>query len=124
MGRSFLAQDAVAKVLRRIKQPEESNMLKSFFIAVLPLLAAQGVLADATLASAQTAIPSAAQVMAMCEGPDALSRGEAPCATFWAQVQIGMTDCMADVSRARPAWHARYLTCAKEVRAGYVAVSQ
>ena len=99
-------------------------MLKSFFIAVLPLLAAQGVLADATLASAQTAVPSAAQVMAMCEGPDALSRGEAPCTAFWAQVQIGMTDCMADVSRARPAWHARYLTCAKEVRAGYVAVAQ
>lgn len=94
-------------------------MLKTLIIAVMPLLAAQVASADTTLASSQTTAPTPAQLMSICEGPGALSRGQEPCTSYWAQVQVDMTQCMEGVSNSRPAWHAQYLTCSKLIRANY-----
>ena len=100
-------------------------MFKTFFIALLTVLVAQAAAADTTLASVQVSAPGpAAQVLASCEGPAALMRNVEPCASFWAQVQSGMIDCMGSSKMTMPAYRVRYLSCAGQVRESYLAGGQ
>lgn len=100
-------------------------MMKTFLIALLPMLASpQIAVSDTAQAATPAAVTSTVSLVTICEGPGAQARDAEPCASYWSEVLTATAACMEGASAQREAYRHRYMLCAHEVRAPYQTVSQ